>query len=137
MAFKNLSLRIPEEALAELEKLAQDRKKKVSDVARELIIEGLKNSSQNDTGLVVEYLQGFGSVLAALHTESARARYYGELMTSYAMDMQNLMIEGKVIDKATKEALIARFGNASIQIAHDSWLRAINVQVPKEPTGQE
>ena len=45
MAFKTLSIRIPEEAHQELEKLAEERKQKVSDVARELIINGLKGGS--------------------------------------------------------------------------------------------
>lgn len=132
MAFKNLSIRVPEEALAELEKLAQDRKQKVSDVARELIVQGLKKPDQAGNELVIEYLQGFGSVLAALHTESTRARYYGELMTSYAMDMQSLMIEGKVLDTEAKEALIDRFGSASVKIAQESWFRALGVKPTDE-----
>lgn len=131
MAFKNLSIRIPEEAHAELEKLAQERQQKVSEVGRELIMQGLKGSPA-DNGIVVKYLEGFGAVLASLHTESTRARYYGELMTSYAMDMQSLMIEGKVIDKTAKEALLAKFGNASVQIAQDSWLKALSTIVPAE-----
>lgn len=132
MAFKNLSIRIPEEALAGLEKLAQDRQQKVSDVARELILAGLKNPSQASNELVIEYLQGFGMALAAIHTESTRARYYGELMASYGMDMQSLMIEGKVLDKETKEALIDRFGEASVKIAQESWFRALGVTAEKQ-----
>lgn len=131
MAFKNLSIRIPEEAHAELEKLAQERQQKVSDVGRELIMQGLKGSPA-DNGVIVEYLEGFGAVLASLHTESTRARYYSELMTSYAMDMQSLMIEGKVIDKAAKEALLAKFGSASLQVAQEAWWRALNANVPAE-----
>jgi len=136
MAFKNLSIRVPEEALADLEKLAQERKQKVSDVARELILAGLKKPEQAGNELVIEYLQGFGMALAAIHTESTRARYYGELMTSYAMDMQSLMVEGKVLDQETKEALIDRFGEASVKIAQESWFRALGVKVPEGQTGQ-
>lgn len=136
MAFKNLSIRIPEEALAELEKLAQEREQKVSDVAREMIVQGLKNPSQAGNELVIEYLQGFGMALAAIHTESTRARYYGELMASYGMDMQSLMIEGKVLDKGAKEALMDRFGEASVKIAQESWFRALGVAVEKQAEQQ-
>jgi hypothetical protein len=133
MAFKNLSIRIPEEALGELEKLAQERNQKVSDVARELIVAGLKNSSPAGNELVIEYLQGFGMALAAIHTESTRARYYGELMVSYGMDMQSLMIEGKVLDKDAKEALLDRFGEASVKVAQESWFRALGIK----PSGEQ
>ena len=73
MAFKTLSIRIPEEAHEELEKLAEQRQQKVSDVARELIVNGLKGGSQADNQLVLEYLEGFGRVLAGIHQEAAKA----------------------------------------------------------------
>ena len=80
MAFKTLSIRIPEEAHQKLEKLAEERQQKVSDVARELIVNGLKGATPADNALVIEYLEGFGNVLAGIHNEAARSRYYGELM---------------------------------------------------------
>jgi predicted DNA-binding protein len=128
MAFKTLSIRIPEEAHRELEKLAAERKQNISDVAREVIVSGLKGASQADNQLVIEYLEGFGSVLAGLHQEAARSRYYSELMASYAVDIQNLMVESKVADKKAKEALMARFGAASIEEARESWIRALGVK---------
>lgn len=128
MAFKTLSIRIPEEAHQELEKLAAEKKQNISDVAREVIVSGLKGGSQADNQLVIEYLEGFGSVLAGLHQEAARSRYYSELMASYAVDIQNLMVEGKVADKKAKEALMGRFGAASVEEARESWIRALGVK---------
>ena len=95
-------------------------RRRIYDVTPLQIVAGLKKPEQAGNELVIEYLQGFGMALAALHTESTRARYYGELMTSYAMDMQSLMVEGKVLDASTKEALIDRFGSASVKIAQES-----------------
>jgi predicted DNA-binding protein len=133
MAFKTLSIRIPEEAHEELEKLAEQRQQKVSDVARELIVNGLKGGSQADNQLVLEYLEGFGRVLAGIHQEAAKSHYYSELMASYAVDIQNLMVEGKVAEKGAKEALMGRFGAASMDMARESWIRALGVKPEQEP----
>jgi hypothetical protein len=132
MATKSVSVRIPEEALAELEKLAALNEQKVSDLVRDLILERLKGGSQANNQVVIEYLEGFGSVLAGLHNEAARSRFYAELMTSYAVDIQSLMTDGKVTSKEAKEALMARFGQASVQVAQESWLTALNYQKPPE-----
>jgi len=132
MATKSVSVRIPEEALAELEKIATLKGQKVSDVVRDLILERLTNGAGGGNQLIIEYLEGFGSVLAGIHNEAARSRFYAELMTSYAMDLQSLMTDGKVTEKDAKEALMGRFSNASMQVANESWLRALNYQKPQD-----
>lgn len=133
MAFKTLSIRIPEEAHQDLEKLAEEKQQKVSDVAREFIVNGLKGGNQAHNGLVIEYLQGFGDVLAGIHGEAVRSRFYSELMTSYAVDIQNLMVEGKAADKDAKQELMVRFGAASVQEGREAWLRLLGVDPKKEP----
>ena len=105
MATKSVSVRIPEEALAELEKIATLKGQKVSDVVRDLILERLTNGAGGGNQRIIEYLEGFGSVLAGIHNEAARSRFYAELMTSYAMDLQSLMTDGKVTEKDAKEAV--------------------------------
>ena len=132
MATKSVSVRIPEESLRELERIATLKGQKVSDLVRDLILERLTNGSGGGNQLVIEYLEGFGTVLAGIHNEAARSRYYPELMTSYAMDLQSLMTDGKVTEKDAKEALMGRFSNASMQMANESWLRALNYQKPPE-----
>jgi len=133
MAFKTLSIRIPEEAHEQLEKLAEERQQKVSDVARELIVSGLKGGTPADNELVIEYLEGFGNVLAGIHSEASRSRYYSELMTSYAVDIQNLMVEGKAAEKGAKQDLMGRFGAASMQQAREAWLSSLGVKPEQEP----
>ena len=132
MATKSVSVRIPEESLKELERIATLKGQKVSDVVRDLIVERLTNGSGGGNQLIIEYLEGFGTVLAGIHNEAARSRFYAELMTSYAMDIQSLMTDGKVTEKDAKEALMSRFSNASMQMAQESWLRALNYQKPPE-----
>jgi hypothetical protein len=132
MATKSVSVRIPEESLKELERIATLKGQKVSDVVRDLIVDRLTNGSGGGNQLVIEYLEGFGTVLAGIHNEAARSRYYAELMTSYAMDLQSLMTDGKVTEKDAKESLLGRFSNASMQMANESWLRALNYQKPPE-----
>ena len=132
MATKSVSVRIPEESLKELERIATLKGQKVSDLVRDLIVERLTNGTGGGNQLVIEYLEGFGTVLAGIHNEAARSRFYAELMTSYAMDIQSLMTDGKVTEKDAKEALLGRFSNASMQMAQESWLRALNYQKPPE-----
>jgi hypothetical protein len=132
LATKSVSVRIPEELLKELERIATLKGQKVSDVVRDLIVERLTNGTAGGNQLVIEYLEGFGSVLAGIYNEAARSRFYAELMTSYAMDLQSLMTDGKVTDKEAKEALMDRFSNASMQMANESWLRALNYQKPPQ-----
>ena len=132
MATKSVSVRIHEESLKELERIATLKGQKVSDVVRDLIVERLTNGSGGGNQLIIEYLEGFGTVLAGIHNEAARSRFYAELMTSYAMDIQSLMTDGKVTEKDAKEALLGRFSNASMQMAQESWLRALNYQKPPE-----
>lgn len=132
MATKSVSVRIPEESLKELERIATLKGQKVSDVVRDLIVDRLTNGSGGGNQLIIEYLEGFGTVLAGIHNEAARSRFYAELMTSYAMDLQSLMTDGKVTEKDAKEALMSRFSNASMQMAQESWLRALNYQKPPE-----
>jgi len=132
MATKSVSVRIPEESLKELERIATLKGQKVYDVVRDLIVERLTNGSGGGNQLIIEYLEGFGTVLAGIHNEAARSRFYAELMTSYAMDIQSLMTDGKVTEKDAKEALLGRFSNASMQMAQESWLRALNYQKPPE-----
>ena len=134
MATKSVSVRIPEESLKELERIATLKGQKVSDVVRDLIVERLTNGSGGGNQLIIEYLEGFGTVLAGIQNEAARSRFYAELMTSYAMDIQSLMTDGKVTEKDAKEALLGRFSNASMQMANESWLRALNYQ--KAPEGE-
>jgi hypothetical protein len=132
MATKSVSVRIPEESLKELERIATLKGQKVSDLVRDLIVERLTNGTGGGNQLVIEYLEGFGSVLAGIHNEAARSRFYAELMTSYAMDLQSLMTDGKVTEKDAKEALMSRFSNASMQVANESWLKALNYQRPPQ-----
>ena len=134
MATKSVSVRIPEESLKELERIATLKGQKVSDLVRDLIVERLTNGTGGGNQLVIEYLEGFGTVLAGIHNEAARSRFYAELMTSYAMDLQSLMTDGKVTEKDAKEALLGRLSNASMQMANESWLRALNYQ--KAPEGE-
>jgi benzoyl-CoA reductase/2-hydroxyglutaryl-CoA dehydratase subunit BcrC/BadD/HgdB len=131
MASGSVSVRLPEEVLEQLEKLAQERKQKVSDVVRELIISGLKSGTDN--GRVIEYLEGFGGVLMAMVFECAASRYFGEMATSYGIDMESLMREGKPLSKEAKEALMAKFEEAAIRSGQQTWARVLNMPQAGEP----
>jgi hypothetical protein len=136
MATRSLSVRIPEEALVELEKLAALNGQKVSDLVRDIIVERLTSGTAGGNQLVMEYLEGFGTVLAGIHNEAARSRFYGQLMTSYVMDIQSLMTDGKVTEKAAKEALMEAFSSAAMQSAKESWLKSLHYEKSEQPSGE-
>ena len=52
MATKSVSVRIPEESLKELERIATLKGQKVSDVVRDLIVERLTNGSGGGNQLI-------------------------------------------------------------------------------------
>ena len=53
-------------------------------------------------------------------------------MTSYAVDIQNLMVEGKAAEKGAKQDLMGGFRAASMQEAREAWLRALGVKPDQE-----
>jgi hypothetical protein len=77
---------------------------------------------------VIEYLEGFGSVLMGILFEAAGGRYFAEMATKYATDMESLLREGKPLDKETKAALIKQFEAAAAKSGQESWNKLLGLE---------
>ena len=76
----------------------------------------------NQNALVIEYLPGFGGALMALTHETAAARYFAEMATSYATGMESLLRERKVVDPEAETALLMKqFEAAALTAAQEAW----------------
>lgn len=125
MASTTVAVRLPKEMVDQLQGVAAAQGKKVSDVVKDLIARGLKSggkaTSAEDNALVIEYLQGFGDVLVGLMHETTGARYFAEMATSYAADMESLLRDRQVMDQDSKAALMRQFKAAALEAAQEAW----------------
>ena len=131
MASGTVAVRLPDEVLEELQKRATAENKKVSDLVRELITSGLREPPRSDdaggSAKVIEYLEGFGGVLMAILFETAGSRYFSEIATKYATDMESLLREGKPLDKQAKAALMKQFEAAALKVGQETWNKVLGV----------
>lgn len=130
MASGTVAVRLPDEVLEELQKRATAENKKVSDLVRELITSGLREQPKNadsDGAKVIEYLEGFGGVLMAILFETAGSRYFSEMATKYAIDMESLLRESKPLDKQAKAALMKQFEAAALKAGQETWSKVLGV----------
>ena len=138
MASGTVAVRLPDEVLEQLQTRATAENKKVSDLVRELIISGLSEQTGKanaETAKVIEYLEGFGGVLMAIVFEAAGGRYFAEMATKYATDMESLLREGKPMNGETKAALMKQFEAAALQAGQQLWNRVLGLE-EKEPQSQ-
>lgn len=137
MASGTVAVRLPDEVLEELQKRATAENKKVSDLVRELIASGLREQPRNDgagSAKVIEYLEGFGGVLMAILFETVGSRYFSEMATKYATDMESLLRDGKPLDKETKEALMRQFEAAALKAGQETWSKVLGLERQQRET---
>jgi len=130
MASNTVAVRLPEEVLEELQKRANLQNKKVSDIVRDLIISGLQAApgSQENNQKVIDYLEGFGGILMGLVFETAASRYFAEIATSYGVDLESFIREGKPLSKEAKEALMSQFEQAAMKSGQHSWAQILRLE---------
>lgn len=138
MANNTVAVRLPDEVLEELQKRAALQNKKVSDVVRELIISGLTSPAggSENNARVIEYLEGFGAVLFGIFTQTVSGRWFSEMATNYAVDMESFIREQKPMDSDAKAALIAKFQEAAGAAAQESWMQLLRLDRQNEPPSQ-
>lgn len=132
MATSTITIRLPEETIEKLQRLAKSEGKSLSVLGRDMIIAALDGPaaerSANQDALVIEYLQGFGGVLMALTHETVAARFFAEMATNYATDMESLLRERKVMDAEAKALLMKQFQDAALKAAQDTWNRVLGLE---------
>ena len=112
MATKSLSVRIPEEALAELEKMAAAREQNVSGLVRDLILDALKRGEAGTSGLMARLEQletnimgsqsWLGDFVVMNLRATAEARYQAQMAADNAEEIINYLANSKPLDAKTK-----------------------------------
>ena len=114
MATKSVSVRIPEEALAELEKMAALNGQKVSDLVRDIIVERLTSGTAGGNQLVMARLEameanimGSQSWLADFVITSLRAvgeaQYQCQMAADNTDEIMNYLAVQKPLDAKSKK----------------------------------
>lgn len=121
MGSRAISVRLPDEVLEELEKLAAKQGSKVSDVVRELIIKGLSRQWSGES----EVLQRLNTVSAELGElmaraikASGRAAAYAVLSARYTNETQHYVAtQGQTLDAETKTERQAQWDKYAKEVA--------------------
>jgi len=131
MATSTITIRLPEETIEKLQRVAKSEGKSASVLGRDMIVAALEGAvakrGANQDALVIEYLQGFGGVLMALTHETVAARFFAEMATNYATDMESLLRERKVMDAEAKAELMKQFQDAAVKAAQETWNRVLGL----------
>jgi len=120
MGSGSVSVRLPEEVIRELDRVARLQDRKVSDVVRDYIVAGLTGGGNSNVASLREYIESLGGLLMVLTNETVTARYFAHMTTNYALDMENLLRENKVMEPKTKSALLKKFEAAARKQAEET-----------------
>ena len=84
--------------------------------------------SQENNQKVIDYLEGFGGILMGLVFETTASRYFAEIATSYGVDMESLMREGKPLSREAKEALMSQFEQGALKSGQNTWAQILRLE---------
>jgi uncharacterized protein (UPF0335 family) len=105
MASGSVSVRLPEEVLEELQKLAQERNEKVSDVVRDLIISGLV-LEKDGTRQVLNRIERLENLSTKTVMAASKAQFLASMSVGFCSDMTKLMISGRTPEAQEKTAFL-------------------------------
>lgn len=115
MASGTVAVRLPNEVIDELQKIAAAQNKKVSDIVKDLIASGLARQGKSDQGADID-LEGKMQALEKLGliaTKAAlKAQFLANMSASFAVDVARLMSAGTQRSTEEKEEFMAEM---------DSW----------------
>lgn len=77
-------------------------------------------------------LRAVGSVMGAALKESAKARVFARLSTSYAIDMTQFLTKNKVFDRQDKETAMHKFDEEAENDSEKLWNTATNFSAGQE-----
>ncbi len=77
---------------------------------------------------MIDYLEGFGGILMGLVFETTASRYFAEIATSYGVDMESLMREGKPLSREAKEALMSQFEQGAMKSGQNTWAQILRLE---------
>jgi uncharacterized protein YqgV (UPF0045/DUF77 family) len=135
-AYGTVTVRLPQEIVESYKRQAQEQNKTISDIVREKLLNAEGAQAQptelsaeikeqlQDMNITIEAsLNAVGQVISAAFRESAEARHYARLVTSYAIDMTRHLAEKKVLDKSAKEEKMKELDLFAAKESAAKWQR--------------
>lgn len=124
-----------------LAKVAAAQNKSVSEVVRDLILDGLERGAQGVENAAPGELSGrldelqdliafhhnaLGELLLKAVKISTGARYFSELAVSYGQDITSCLMTGKPMETQTKQSEMGHFENKSRQMAQEFLMKPLD-----------
>lgn len=107
MASGSVSVRLPEEVLEQLEKLAQERKQKVSDVVRELIVTGLA-SEKAGVREILNRIERLEKLATKTGMAAGKAQFLAGMSVGFCADVTKLMVSNQTPSAEEKTAFLSQ-----------------------------
>jgi len=105
MACGSVSVRLPDEVLEQLDKLAQERKLKVSDVVRELILSGLA-SEKTGASEVLRRIEQLERMIRKAAIAAGKAQFLSSMSVGFCGDMTKLLVSNETPSPEEKTAFL-------------------------------
>ena len=107
MASGSVSVRLPEEVLETLDKLALERNQRVSDIVRELIVSGLALEKDGTREILnrIDRLEALGTKAAIA---AGKAQFLASMSVGFCSDITKLMVSGKTPETQEQSAFLSQ-----------------------------
>jgi hypothetical protein len=117
MASNTVAVRLPEEVLSELQRVADLQNKKVSDIVRALIVDGLMKPGGDKNLEVIERLDRLEQLILIASKAAIKAQYLANLSASYSVDVSRLMSGSPVPTAEEKSQYLTQMSEWAEQFA--------------------
>lgn len=107
MASGAVSVRLPEEVLEQLDKLALERNQKVSDVVRELIISGLA-SEKTGAREILNRIERLERLATKTGMAAGKAQFLAGMSVGFCADVTKLMVSNQTPSAEEKTAFLSQ-----------------------------
>jgi predicted transcriptional regulator len=118
MASGSVSVRLPDEVLEQLDKLAQERKQKISDVVRELIVSGLASEKTGDRGLH-DKLSKLERLAVKAAMAAGKAQFLASMSVGFCADVTKLLVSNTTPETEEKTAFLNQTNEWAENFARD------------------
>ena len=137
MASNTVAVRLPEEVLEELQRLADLQNKKVSDIVRMLIVEGLTKRSSEKNAEVAERLDRLEQLTLIASKAAIKAQYLANMSASYSVDVSRLMSGSQTPTAEEKSQFMTQMGEWAEQYAVGELLLDLGQEGQPEKSNEQ
>ena len=137
MASNTVAVRLPEQVLEELQRLADLQNKKVSDIVRMLIVEGLTKRSSEKNAEVAERLDRLEQLTLIASKAAIKAQYLANMSASYSVDVSRLMSGSQTPTDEEKSQFMTQMGEWAEQYAVGELLLDLGQEGQPEKSNEQ